>query len=282
MFYAGNMTLSVRNIYFRSGIILSLLALVTCLSLSFIVFPVYPQAGAVALRTRGLLQPLVSHFFAAHPYVAFVTMLGAVLYAFITMILIYYFFEKTQSPEIFFFVLFVSSFAFEALRVVVPLGVVHELPSVYLVIASRALLIARYFGLFSLFAASVYAAGLAVQKQGNIVGIIGVAAMIIALGIPVDGLAWDSSLMMLSGYTSMLGMVEAGVVLITALSFFIAAYSHGSREYIFIGIGSLLAFIGRALLLTADTWVSPLPGLALLSAGTWLISVQLHRVYLWL
>jgi hypothetical protein len=106
--------------------------------------------------------------------------------------------------------------------------------------------------------------------------------MIIALGVSVDSLAWDSSLMMVSGYTSMLKMVEVGIALITAISFFISAYSRGSRGYIFIGIGSLLAFWGRAVLLTADTWITPLPGLALLSAGTWIICVQLHRVYLWI
>jgi hypothetical protein len=209
-------------------------------------------------------------------------MLSSVLYAFITTILIYYFFEKTQSPEILFFAFFVTSFAFEALRVMVPLMTVNDLPGVYLVMASRVLLIARYFGVFSLFAASVYAAGLGEQKQGNIVFIIAIAAMIIALGVPVDGLAWDSTLMTVHGYASMLKMVEVGIVLITAASFFISAYSRGSKEYIFIGIGSLLAFLGRLILLTADTWITPLPGLALLAAGTWIICVQLHRVYLWL
>ncbi|GHV27836.1 hypothetical protein AGMMS4952_10210 [Spirochaetia bacterium] len=282
MLYADPMTLTVRNNYFRSGIVLSLLALVTILSLSFIIFSAYPPAGAAATRSAGLFQPLISRFFTAHPYVPFVTMLGSVLYAFITMILIYYFFEKTQSPEILFFALFVTSFAFEALRVMVPLVLVYNLPSVYLVMSTRVLLIARYFGLFSLLAASIYAAGLGEQKQGNIIFIIVIAAMIVALGVPVDSLAWDSSLMMVSGYTSMLKIVEAGIALIAAVSFFISAYSRGSNEYIFIGIGSLLAFLGRLTLLSADTWITPLPGMVLLAAGTWIICVQLHRVYLWL
>jgi hypothetical protein len=280
--YADPMTLTVRNIYFKSGIVLSLLALLTTLSLSFIIFSAYPQAGADATRATGLFHSLISRFSAARPYVSFVTMLSSVLYACTTLILIYYFFEKTQSPEILFFALFVSSFAFEALRVMIPLTVVNNLPGVYLVMSSRILLIARYFGVFSLFAASVYAAGLGEQKQGTIVFIIVIAAMIIALGVPVDSLAWDNSLMMVSGYTSMLKMVEVGIALITAVSFFISAYSRGSREYILIGIGSLLTFLGRSVLLTADTWITPLPGLALLAAGTWIICVQLHRVYLWL
>jgi hypothetical protein len=276
------MTLSVRNSYFKSGIALSLLSLVITLSVSFTIFPVYPQVGADAVRSAGFFQSLISHFFKAMPYVSFVTMMISVLYALITMIFVYYFFEKTQSPEILFFAFFVVSFAFEALRVMVPLRVIKDFPGFYLLLGSRIMLFARSFGIFSLFAASVYAAGLGEQKQGNIVFIISVAAMITALGVPIDSLTWDSSLMMLCGYTSMLRMMEAGIVLITMLSFFISAYSRGSREYIFIGIGSLLVFWGRAALLSADTWITPLPGLLLLVGGTWIICVQLHRVYLWL
>jgi hypothetical protein len=276
------MTLSSRNGFFKIGILFSLLALVVTASASFVIFPVYPQAGSTAIRAAGIIPALVSPFFPPLPYVPFFTMVCAVIYAFITIILIYYFFEKTQCTEILFFALFVVSFAFETIRIMVPLNAVNEFPIVYLVITSRALIFGRYFGLFSLFAASVYAAGLGEQKQGNIVFIIAIAAMVIALGAPVDGLAWDSCLMMISGYASMFKMLEAGIILITMASFFIAAYTRGAKEYILIGIGSFLVFFGRAMLLVSDTWVTPLPGLLMLAAGTWLICVQLHRVYLWL
>jgi hypothetical protein len=276
------MTLSARNNYFRIGIALSLVSLALTLALCFITFPAYPQVGAAAVRTTGIFQSLVSRFFQPQAYVPFATMASAVLYAFVAMILIYYFFEKTQSPEILFFALFVSSFAFEGLRAVVPLMGVYDLPAFYPVLASRALLFARFFGIFSLFAASVYAAGLGEQKQENIVFIIAIAALIIALGAPIDGLAWDSSLVMIRGYPSMLKLVEAGTMVITMLSFFISSYSRGSREYIFIGIGAFLVFLGRAMLLASDTWITPLPALLLLTGGTWIICVQLHHVYLWL
>jgi hypothetical protein len=276
------MTLSVRNNYFRMGIALSLVSLVFTLALSFITFPAYPQVGAAAIRTTGISQFLITRFFQPQAYVSLATMVSSVLYAFIAMILIYYFFEKTQSPEILFFALFVSAFAFEGLRVMVPLMDVYDLSAFYPVLGSRILLFARFFGIFSLFAASVYAAGLGEQKQGNIVFIIAIAALVVALGAPIDGLAWDSSLMMIRGYPSMLKMVEGGIMLITMISFFISAYSRGSREYIFIGIGSFLVFWGRAMLLASDTWITPLPALLLLAGGTWISCVQLHHVYLWL
>jgi hypothetical protein len=87
---------------------------------------------------------------------------------------------------------------------------------------------------------------------------------------------------MVSGYTSMLMVVEAGVVLITMASFFVSAYTRGTREFIFAGAGTFLAFAGRYILLNADTWAALLPGLAVISAGTWFICTRLHRIYLWL
>jgi hypothetical protein len=209
-------------------------------------------------------------------------MSAACVYALITMVLIYYFFEKTQAPEILFIALFVLSFGVEASRIMVPLRMVYELPGVYLVMASRVLLFGRYFGIFSLFAASLYAAGLEMRKQGNILLIIALAALLLALGIPVDGISWDSTLSMIYGYASMFRLVETGIIVMTMITFFVSAYSRGSGEYTLIGIGSLLVFIGRNMLLWADTWISPLPGLALLAAGTWFICSRLHRVYLWL
>jgi hypothetical protein len=245
------------------------------------VFPAHPGLES-ARRSPGAVQAVVGRFLAPSPYVPLVSMLAAALYALITIILIYYFFEKTQCPEILFVALFVLSFSFEGMRIMTPLKAVREIPALYLVMASRFMLFGRYFGIFSLFAASVCAAGLEIQKQQNIIGIITMVALIIAMRVPVDTLSWDSSFSMINGYRSMFMMVDTGVLLITMVSFFISAYSRGDREYIFIGVGSLMVFAGRNILLSADTWVSPLPGALFPALGPWFICTHLHKVYLWL
>ncbi|MDR2019693.1 MAG: hypothetical protein LBQ14_02895 [Treponema sp.] len=276
------MTLLERNWYFKAGIFLSVAALGLVIVTAYMILPVYPMLTAGGQRSSGLVQSLLSRFFQPAPYVPFITILASVVYSLVTAVLIYYFFEKTQSPEILFVVFFILSFAFEAARIMVPIRMKFELPGVFLVMAWRALLFGRYFGIFSLFAASVYAAGLQIQKQGSFIFVITAAALVIALGVPIDGLSWESNLSMISGYSSMFRLVETGIATITVISFFIAAHSRGSREYTFIGIGALLVYTGRYLLLTADTWVTPFPGLIILGLGTWFIANYLHRVYLWL
>jgi hypothetical protein len=281
--YSYTMTIQVRNNCFKAEIAIAAAAAVVAVVAAWKIFPAYPEAGAEAVRrSQGIVQGFFSGFIKAAPYVPFVTTLAAVGCSLVSVILIYHSFEKTQSQEILYISLFAFSLAFECVRLMVPLKIEMELSNVYLVMSTRALVFGRYFGLFSLFAASVCAAGLETQKQQNIVFIIIAAALIIAGGIPIDGLSWDSSLKMLLGYSSMLVMIEWGILLITAISFIVSSFTRSAKEYIFIAAGSVLVYLGRNILLNSDTWVTPALGLLFLGAGTWLICTKLHKVYLWL
>jgi len=277
------MTLSERNLVFKLGIALSFLCLLISIIISVKVFPVYASMETeITRRSGGIFRALIEKFFEAKLLAVHGCILISVLYSFFSIIFIYYFFEKTQSPEILFIVFFAASFSLEALRLILPLGRVYELPSLYQLMASRIILFSRYFGVFSLFTASVFASGLKAQKQRNIILIITVTTLIITLGAPIDTQAWDSSLNMINGHTSMFRLIEAVTFLLTIISFFIATWSRSSFEFVFVGVGSVLAFLGRDILLNADTWIGLPTGLLFLATGTWLICTRLHKVYLWL
>jgi hypothetical protein len=245
--------------------------------------PFYPELTAAAVkRVPGLFQQAAAYFFDAAPLTPFATVVASVAYTLAVSILIYFFFEKTQSPEILFFGLFTLSFAFEALRFMLPLKELYGFSGVFLILGARILFLGRFFGILSLFASSLYAAGFDLQKQGTVVIAIAIAALIVSLGLPIDGFSWDTNLVMVSGYTVILRLAETGILVISVTSFFVAAYIRGSREYLVVGLGAFLVFAGRDLLINADTWLTPVPGFVMLCAGTWLISAKLHQVYLWL
>ena len=277
------MTLSNRNTVFKAGIAISALCLLIGIIASIETVPVYEHMEAeITLRPDSFAQAFLERHFETRLLAVHFTALLLALYSLLSIVFIYFFFEKTQAPEIFFVAFFAASFAPEVLRLVLPLGRVYEIPSLYLLMASRIILFGRYFGIFSLFAASVYAAGYQSQQQRNAVLIIVATALFVSLSVPVDTQTWDSSLTMISGYASMFGLIGIGTFLITVASFFIAARQRGSGEFIFIGIGSVLALIGRNILLRTDTWVGLPIGMLFLAAGTWLICTRLHRIYLWL
>ncbi|MDR2210723.1 MAG: hypothetical protein LBO65_04545 [Spirochaetaceae bacterium] len=277
------MTLAQRNCYFRGGIILSSLCLLCLVALAGKLLPLYPELSHGALhRSQGLFQNLAARFFDPVPQVPFASAAAAVVYALATSILVFVFFEKTQSPEILFFGLFALSFVFEILRLLLPLQGAYNFPSILLILGTRILFFGRLFGVLSLFASSIHAAGLEMQKQGKVILTIVIAILVISSRIPVNGLAWDSSLTMLCAYSSMFRLVEYTLMGISIVSFLIAAYTKGTGEYLFISLGAMLVSLGRGMLINADTWISPLPGLIMLIAGTWFIAERLHQVYLWL
>jgi hypothetical protein len=204
------------------------------------------------------------------------------LFSIVGLILIYSFFQQTLSPEILYIAIFTVSFSFEAIRLIIPLHLIYNIPSFYLLLAARILLFTRYFGIFSLFAASICAAGLEIQKKSIIILIIFIASLVIIFSVPIDTQNWDTSLNMVIGYASMFRLIEIVIFLTTIISFFVAVNVRGSRDYAYAGIGVMLAFIGRKLLLHADNWASPVLGIILLSAGTWFVCSRLHKIHLWL
>jgi hypothetical protein len=102
------------------------------------------------------------------------------------------------------------------------------------------------------------------------------------LGVPIDAQSWDTSFSMISGYTAMFKMIEIVVFFTTSITFFVAAKVRDSKDYIYVGIGVMLALIGRNILLGTDNWAGPVPGIFLLSFGTWFICSKLHKIHLWL
>jgi hypothetical protein len=247
------------------------------------IFPVFSETIAKASnRPISLIQPLINLLFDAQSYAVLVSIFLSCVYALVAAILIYFFFEKTQCPELLFFTFFVISFCFEALRFLVPLYDALEISRIYLIFAGRIVLFGRFFGILSMFASSVYAAGFQAQKQSHFILITIVISMIIAAGMPIDALSWDSSLNMISGYSRMMLLAETGIFFFAIVSFFAAVYSRGSKEFIRIGIGSLMLFLGRNILLSCDTWIVLPLAVALLGYGTWFICSKLHQIYLWL
>ena len=277
------MTLSGRNALFKTGIALTAFCVVLVIIASFYVIPAYPSMETEnPLRPEGFLQAFTGRFFNTDFYAFHVALAAAVLYSFVSIIFIFFYYEKTWAPEILFVAFFSVSFCFEAARLVIPLCIISEMSSFYQLIASRTMLFGRYFGFFSIFTASVCSTGLDVKKPMILFMIILVATLVIAMGIPIDTQTWDTSLNMINGYTAMFRLIETILFLITVISFFIAASIRSSREYIIIGIGTFLALSGRILLLDIDNWAGPVSGILFLTAGTWLICTRLHKIYLWL
>jgi hypothetical protein len=276
------MTISERNIYLKIGIAFCSVTTVLIIAASSILIPVYSGMEENARRPGYLFQVISGMFLGNNYYSVHVSLILAVLFSLAATLLIYLFFERTSTPEILYISFFTVSFSFEIIRLMPPLYFIYNFSSFYLLGASRILLFFRYFSIFSLFTASVCAAGLEVQKIRNVILIMITAVLLIILGIPIDTQVWDTSFVMIYDHSSLLMMIETVAFIITAITFFIAAKVRDSKEYIYVGVGVVLALIGRNILIGTDNWAGPIPGILLLSFGTWFICSKLHKIHLWL
>ena len=276
------MTLSERNTFFKAGIVFCSLITLLVIGISSITLSVYPTMEENTRRPEYLFQSISGLFLKNDYYAVHASLILAVLFSLIGISLIHSFFERTSTPEILYISFFTVSFSLESLRLILPLHLVYNFPVFYLLSASRLLLFARYFGIFSLFTASLFAAGLEVQKTRNVILFIVIAIFSIILGVPIDTLNWDTCFNMVNGYNSMFRMMDAITFIAATITFFAAVKIRGSGEYFFVGTGVMLAMSGRNILLGSDNWAGSILGIVLLSFGTWFICSKLHKIHLWL
>jgi hypothetical protein len=277
------MTLSERNNFFKIGITFCSICALFVAAVSFLIFPVYSEIMEEYTRRPLNLFQLITGFFIGNDYYAvYVSLAASVLYSLISIIFIHSFFERTSAPEILYIAIFTISLALEAVRLLLPLHHIFYFSLFYINLASRILLFARFFSVFSLFAAGLCAAGLEVQKTRNVILVIIIASLVITFKVPIDGSNWNTSLNIVNGYTSMFTLVEIAASITTMISFFIASKIRDSREYVNVAIGVMLALVGRGILINSDNWIAPVPGILLLSIGTRILCSKLHKIHLWL
>lgn len=276
------MTLSERNLFFKIGIAFCSVLTLLLLAASFLTVPAYPDIAENSRRPVYLFQFISGLFLGSEYYAVHASLVLAVLFSLVGTILIYSYFERTSAPEILYIFIFTASFSLEVVRLVLPVHIIHTFPLFYLLGYSRVLLFARFFGIFSLFTASLCASGLEVQKTRNIIIFMNIAVLLVVITAPIDSLTWDTSFVMANGYNSLFKSIEIVTFLATVLSFFMAARVRESGDYIHVGIGVLLALTGRNILLGTDNWAGPVIGILLLSFGTWFICSRLHKIHLWL
>jgi len=274
------MTSSGRNTLFKAGIAVAAICTFLVIIASFQVIPAYALIDTEDfLRPSGFFHTFSGNYLGTNFYAVHAALAAAVIYSLVSTIMIYYFFEKTQSPEILYIAFFSISFSFEAARLILPLHFIHNIPFFYQLIVSRLLLFGRYFGIFSLFTASICAAGFDVQKTRSVILSILFVTLIIAAGTHIDTQNRYTSLNMLVGFPALFRFVERAALIITVVSFFASSSIRGSKEYAHAGIGALFAMTGRGILLYSDNWAGPVLGILFLSLGTWFICSRLHKIY---
>jgi len=277
------MTLSTRNKLILFGI---LFILICYLFIGFLLPDILkgtvPAMQKASSRPASGIASLGVRFFKMSVYTPLVSSFSLSLISLISLILVYFFFEKTHVPEVLCTVLFLFSLSLELSRCVVPLVIDQNLSYSYITLATRIVLAGRLGGSIFLFLAGLYAAGLNFPRYSNIIFLSLALMMPIISTIPINSSLWDTTLMGFSKYGSYFMVIELVLVLLTALSFIIAVTNRGSRLFIKAAIAVVLLYFGREFCVFSDTWVTLLVGLPLFGSGLYMLLSTYHVYYRWL
>ena len=206
---------------------------------------------------------------------------ASVLFGFslITSLLLFHYFKKKISPEIFFFVLFIISLSLQSVRLFqFQLLILHVSPF-FGVIVTRVFYFFRFFGVFCFFASSLFPIGIKFQKFGTILLSIFLLSFTISALMPIDLTDMNRYFLYnISDRTSLL-IIILSVRVLTIINFIRVAITTKSRNYILVLIASILIIAGDELLLILPI---PLVAFSMILSGTVLYSRSIYNYYLWI
>lgn len=233
-------------------------------------------------RSQGLFQTAGGFLFSRSALAVLVSALYLPLFSALAQANLYWHFEKTPVPEVFYLSLFLGSLAPESLRGLFISSFSQPLPMAWTLVLGRILVFARMFGLFSFFAASLVACNQDFRKHGRgSFAIVGVS-ILLASGLPLDTLSWLSTATPVPLFRDMLFIIETVILLLTCLSFLASSFIREAPELRSLAVLALLVVLGRDALLYGDSYASMGFGAVCLSVGFLFMARRIHRYYLWI
>lgn len=275
------MTLRARN---------RLLFAVFIVGFSFIIVTVAVAVIATIKHTVAIPQT-VSRLFSLPDSPFFFTPCFIVSVCAVTVLMLYassmlgfvrFNFEKTQSPEIIFFTLFLAGCMLEGIRLWIPaFNLWRDFSNVYVGIG-RFLFFSRMIASLSL----IFIALLSINKNAhqdadkNCV-LIAAAACLFAFIVPVDTITIPSNYAVRFGYEKL----YMSLVWVCYITSFVAmrfqAQSLGSPEYRKASTGFIIMTAGYSLLIQTDALFLLVAGTVLLATGSTVFLRNLHKYYMW-
>lgn len=190
-------------------------------------------------------------------------------------------FRRSPSPEIFFLRLFLLTLPLQASRLLIPMVTADILTVSWGLTITRISWFSRFVGISALLNISIFSGDMPFRRSGSILGMGALAALGIAVMMPLDVTQALGNLLIRSGTDTALALATVSVEFLTVLALTgMARIQRDVRYYVlaagllFIVAGAdLTFFISRPLLI---------PGAVFMVAGVIGFSVTVRRIYQWI
>lgn len=201
------------------------------------------------------------------------------LYAIFALFYINIHFEKTQSSEIIYFVLFLSAILLEFVRLYIPCLNLWKSTSIITIIISKIVLFSRILSPMALLYISIQ--NLPEHRKNvdqNLIILI-IASAIIAVFVPVNSEIMTDNARLKFGFENQFFIFWIIITFVTFLSLIQTDFSENSHTK--IPFVFLLLAAGYKILTSTNIFALVLAGTFLLISGTSVFLKELHKKYLW-
>ncbi len=258
------MTITQRN----SMALIIIAILITILTLlTFLPFILHYSAS---------MKPKLGHFLTPN----FIFALLLILYSIVSLISVRMFFFKTNSHEIFFFMLFLATMIFESSRPLIALLRYFNYPDSYIMFLSRTAYFGKICGTNSLFVSALFSSDIETRKLDTPVIVILVLSFLLSSSMPLSDTVLQNSYYK-PGFFNYFIFSLIFIDLLTFLIFLINFFQKKNSEYLFLSLSVLLISSGREFSFYFSSVGYFSVGIIFMIAGTILFANKLHGIYKW-
>lgn len=210
-----------------------------------------------------------------------ISVAAELLYAVAAIVILYFSFRKTKSPEIFFFILFVISMCFDSLKAAFVLFNAMGIAPYYGVLLTRAVYFGRFLGTLAVLTSGLFPLGAEYQRMEIYIGVSFLLSFALSAAIPVDMTEIDPVMLFQMGHMRELGIISVIFLFFGVFNFILYAIQNSSKDHVYLAAGLALAIIGREINFYTQQPLLSAVAVVLLVAGTVLFGERAHAIHLW-
>lgn len=274
------MTLNIRNTLMSVFIAVSLSA-AAALGITAIYFAAAHTLQSIPDFASSQQLPAFIPFSEKSTAAAISSICILLMYVLLASIIIRRTFEKTQSPEIIYFSLFLVGIFLQCMRLCVPIFHLWQGYNNFFVLISRIYFTGQSLTAGSFLFSALFSSDNQVQDADRNLYILCTVAVILASLIPVKTDIIYANFLPQIGFQSTCSVILYVIVIITALILFFFGRTKAEYRHTFISAGFLMIMTGYKTLCAADSFAACAIGAVLLAAGTYAYLISIHRYYLW-
>lgn len=199
----------------------------------------------------------------------------------VSILVLFLFFRKTHSSEVFFFMFGLFGFVIQTSRFFIAPASVVTISAYSLTPFTRLVYFGRLFTILCFFASGLFATGSTNQRRNFYLSLILLITFVMTTIMPVDFTSIELPLLFDVGEKTGFTLAYYALAVFAVLNFILASYKHSEINYVYVGAAIFLVIAGVELSFYYPYGIGAAAGLLLMAGGTYLFAERSHEIYLW-